>query len=232
MQQLTYSISPLGDSAIVVKFGCTIEEYISLQVLTAFEILSKAALPGVIDLVPAYASLVLHYNPVKLMNQKKPVFDYVVESVIQLLDAADDLITNTSRHLSFPVCYALRFGSDLEAMSQQIRLTVEDIIQIHTSRSYRVYMIGFLPGFAYMGEVDNRISIPRHAQPRMNIEAGSVGIADIQTGIYPLASPGGWQIIGRTPVKTFDSSLVNPVYFHPGDQVTFYSITEDEFENY
>ena len=215
-----------------LNFGKTIDERISQEVLTAFAILKKAVLPGVLDIVPAYVSLAIHFDPLKKIDAGKLAFDCFAELVIQLLDAADHLITATPRHLNVPVCYSPGFGLDLETIAQHTRLTVEELIEIHCSTLYRVYMVGFLPGFAYMGNVDSRIAMARHAQPRMNVSAGSVGIAERQTGIYPLDSPGGWQIIGRTPVKTFDGDLAEPVYFQPGDHVSFYSITEDEFENY
>ena len=108
----------------------------------------------------------------------------------------------------------------------------DEIVRLHTERIYKVYMIGFLPGFAYMGEVDERIAMPRKQQPRTNVEAGSVGIAGIQTGIYPLTSPGGWQIIGKTPMKLFDKEKEDAVLLQPGDEINFYSITENEFANY
>jgi inhibitor of KinA len=130
------------------------------------------------------------------------------------------------------VCYAERFALDLEELVQQKHLSKQEIIQLHTSITYRVYMIGFLPGFAYMGEVDEKIAMPRRQQPRTAVPEGSVGIAGAQTGIYPFTSPGGWNIIGRTPLKLFDKDKEEPTFFKPGDEVTFYSITEDEFAHY
>ena len=117
-------------------------------------------------------------------------------------------------------------------MATQKNIPVEEIIQLHTATIYHVYMIGFLPGFAYMGKVNQKIASPRRSQPRTSVAAGSVGIAGEQTGIYPLTSPGGWNIIGRTPIKIFDAGKEDAALFQPGDEVSFYSITEDEFENY
>jgi inhibitor of KinA len=134
--------------------------------------------------------------------------------------------------MRIPVCYAKTFAPDLEDLALQNKISQEEVIRIHTSATYRVYMIGFLPGFAYMGRVDERIVTPRRSQPRTMVPAGSVGIAGEQTGIYPFASPGGWNIIGQTPVALFDVKRKQPVLLQPGDEVTFYSITEHEFTNY
>jgi inhibitor of KinA len=146
----------------------------------------------------------------------------------------EDLTNEISKQriLEIPVCYAKPFAPDLETLALQNQLTTEEVIQLHTAKVYRVYMIGFLPGFAYMGKVDHRIAAPRKSQPRTNIPAGSVGIAGEQTGIYPLVSPGGWNIIGQTPLKLFDAARPDPVLFQPGDRVHFYSISQNEFENY
>jgi inhibitor of KinA len=134
--------------------------------------------------------------------------------------------------MKIPVCYAKRFAPDLEELAAGKNLTVANVIHLHTASTYRVYMIGFLPGFPYMGKVDSCIATPRRSSPRTGIPAGSVGIAGQQTGIYPLSSPGGWNIIGRTPLQLFDKNRDHPVLLQPGDNITFYSITEDEFENY
>jgi len=138
----------------------------------------------------------------------------------------------SSRKIKIPVCYAEKYGLDLNEISKQKKISISEIIQLHTAKKYRIYMIGFLPGFAYMGEVDKQIAITRKAQPRINVEGGSVGIAGMQTGIYPLDSPGGWQIIGKTPLKLFDKEKDHTVLLQPGDEIEFYPITEDEFKNY
>ena len=136
------------------------------------------------------------------------------------------------RLIKIPVCYAPTFGWDLAEIAAQTGLLLSEIIEIYTSVKYKVYMIGFLPGFAYMGEVDERIAVPRKREPRLKIEPGCVGIAGRQTGIYPLASPGGWQIVGRTPLKLFDKNKSEAVLLKAGDEIQFFSISEDEFENY
>jgi inhibitor of KinA len=136
------------------------------------------------------------------------------------------------REISVPVCYESPHAPDLATAAELKGLSTEAFIRIHSSVSYRVYMLGFLPGFAYMGEVDESIVLPRKDTPRTVVPKGSVGIAGKQTGIYPTGSPGGWQLIGRTPIRLFDPEAANPAFFQPGDIVRFYSITADEFENY
>ena len=149
-----------------------------------------------------------------------------------LLSQSIDTHVADFRNVMVPVCYSRKYGLDLDAISEHTKLPVEEIIHLHTATKYKVYMIGFLPGFAYMGDVDDSIAVLRKPEPRTRIEAGSVGIAGKQTGIYPLASPGGWQIIGRTPVILFDTKKETPAFFRAGDEVQFYPITEDEFNHY
>jgi inhibitor of KinA len=133
-----------------------------------------------------------------------------------------------NRLFKIPVCYNLNFAPDIKTLADSKNLSVEEVIQLHTSGTYKVYMLGFLPGFAYMGEVNEKMIIPRKPQP-VNVEQGSVGIAGKQTGIYPLASPGGWQIVGRTPLKLFDAAKEEPTLFKIGDKIHFFPITENDF---
>jgi len=135
------------------------------------------------------------------------------------------------RMIQVPVCYDLSLGLDLKELAALHHLSIETFIEIHTQKTYRVYMIGFLPGFAYMGTVDKKIVSPRRASPRTQVPAGSVGIAGAQTGIYPFTSPGGWQIIGQTPIPLFDTHKTAPSYFEPGDEVRFQPISVEEFHH-
>lgn len=232
---LPYSIFPLGDSALIVDFGNVIDESINRRVLQLFQRLQSLSLPYVKDAVPAYASLTVHYD-VAIVLQQHPktetAFEAVSGAIRKILEDENEEAAAQNRTVRIPVCYAEKFAPDLNEIAAQKKLPANEIIRLHTSKSYRVYMIGFLPGFPYMGEVDERIATPRKQQPRQNVEAGSVGIAGRQTGIYPLRSPGGWQIIGRTPLALFNSKKEEPVLLRPGDEVQFYSITDDEFENY
>ncbi len=230
---MPYSITPLGDSALTVNFGNVISHEVHSRVLLLVYALEKAGLPGIKDIVPAYSSVSVFYDVMALLNRhNKSAFGFMSKQMEALL--SQDIHTNVAdcRSVEVPVCYSHKYGLDLVDISEQINLSVDEIIHIHTAATYKVYMIGFLPGFAYMGNVDDRIAVPRKPEPRTKIEAGCVGIAGKQTGIYPLASPGGWQIIGKTPLTLFDTNKEEPVFFRAGDEVQFYSITEDEFDHY
>ncbi|HVE60276.1 MAG TPA: 5-oxoprolinase subunit PxpB [Chitinophagaceae bacterium] len=230
----TYTLFPLGDNAILIDFGNELNEGINKKLLSIFEKIKDQHLPGVLDVVPAYSSLTIHYDVMKILEKagSKPVFDFITNQVKKIIDEVKDISFEENRKISIPVCYDEEFGLDLSFLANKKNLNIEDVIQLHTAKSYRVYMIGFLPGFAYMGEVDEKIQIPRKENPRTNVEAGSVGIAGSQTGIYPLQSPGGWQIIGRTPLQIFDKGKTEPVLLQPGDEIKFFSINRDEFRNY
>lgn len=229
------TISPLGDAAIILNFENKIDKTLNREVLYIFHKLKILALPFVKDIVPAYSSLVIFYD-LLIMKNKNPVnkssLEIFTEQIKKLMEEDMEISSLRSRKIKIPVCYAEKYALDINEISKEKKLPVDEIIRLHTAKKYRVYMIGFLPGFAYMGEVDEQIAIPRKAQPRTKVEAGSVGIAGMQTGIYPLNSPGGWQIIGKTPVKLFNKEKDDPVLLQPGDEIEFYSITKDEFTNY
>ena len=229
-----YTIFPLGDSALTIDFGNTIDIEINNYVLGLFHHFKGGNNTGIIDIVPAYSSLTFYYNVgiIRQITSNKTAFETVKQVIEQELYEVLEPETKQLRKIRIPVCYSSTFGPDLPFIASEKNIASEQIIQLHTSRLYTVYMIGFLPGFPYMGEVDDAIVIPRKKQPRTKVPQGAVGIAGKQTGIYPLESPGGWQIIGRTPLKLFDNGKVHPVLLEPGDSVQFYPITEDEFENY
>jgi inhibitor of KinA len=231
MQQ-GYTILPLGDGALTVSFGNAVDEGINEKVLRLFYQVKATSFPFVLDVVPAYGSLTIYYDVLFLHTKNKSAFEQMKETVLPFLQEAMGNKKSTGRAITIPVCYAKTFSLDIEGMASQKNLSADEIVQLHTGKNYRVYMIGFLPGFPYMGKVDSRIATPRKNNPRTLVPAGSVGIAGEQTGIYPLASPGGWNIIGRTPLKLFDPNKSDPVLLQPGDNVTFVSITEDEFEDY
>lgn len=230
--KLPYHIFPLGDSAITVDFGNLIDETINQQVMALFYQFRNKPLPGMIEAVPAYSSITIYYDVVqlrKVIPTDKTVYEWMSE---QLQDSVQQplLVNNlSSRLVTIPVCYKNEFAPDTEELAKLKNISIDDVLRIHTSKTYRVYMLGFLPGFAYMGEVEEKLEIPRRQQPRQKVEAGSVGIAGRQTGIYPLASPGGWQIIGRTPLKLFDADKKEPTLLKAGDIVQFVSITENDF---
>jgi inhibitor of KinA len=229
-----HSFHLLGDSCVVLQFANAITVTTNQKVLTLFQSILSANLPFIKDVIPAYNSLAVHYDvyAVKQQFPDQSAFAVVSETLEAILAKEKDQQNFESRKLKIPVCYTPLFALDLNELAQQRNISQQDIIQLHTSSTYRVYMLGFLPGFAYMGEVDEKLATPRKASPRTVVPEGSVGIASTQTGIYPLASPGGWNIIGRTPLKLFDKDKEDPCLFQPGDEVTFYSITEDEFAHY
>ena len=201
------------------------------MVHSLFYQLKKPGVDGIIEMVPAYSSITVHYD-VPLIRQKTQTtaFEWLCATIEDLISAHQVAPDKEQRHIMVPVCYEKEFAPDLEFIAQRNNISIAEFIQLHTSCKYRVYMLGFLPGFAYMGMVNEKISCERKLQPA-NVEAGSVGIAGRQTGIYPLRSPGGWQIIGRTPLTLFDENKAEPVLFQAGDTVEFYSISKDEFEN-
>jgi inhibitor of KinA len=225
-----HEIVSLGDGAILIQFGNRIDDKIHAKVLTLFHQLQQAA-PFIKEVVPSYSSLAVYYDIGLLHTPKKTAFAKMKEWLQPFLEQSESKAI-PCRSLKLPVCYSGKFAPDLDELAKQHKLTVEDVVRLHTATTYRVYMIGFLPGFPYMGKVDERIATPRRSSPRTMIPAGSVGIAGEQTGIYPFASPGGWNIIGRTPAQLFNKEGKEPVLLQPGDLVTFYSITEDEFNDY
>jgi len=228
---LSYHIFPLGDSAITVDFGNTINEAINNEIIARFNELKHDPLPGMIEAVPAYSSLTIYYDVVKVRKtipSGHTAFEAIKLQLEQRLQLPAQQKNVAARLIKIPVCYDGEYAPDMQQLTTKKNITADEVIQIHTSKTYKVYMLGFLPGFAYMGEVDERIAMPRKQQP-VNVMAGSVGIAGRQTGIYPLASPGGWQIIGRTAVKLFDANKEEPALLRAGDTVQFYSITKNDF---
>ena len=209
---------PAGDSALVVEYGDTIDPAINRRVRELFLAVEQAAIPGVVDLVPTYRSLLVCYDPLALTlaNLQKQLLE---------LDARrGDLALTPPQVIEIPTFYGGEAGPDLGFVAQHNGLTEQEVIQIHSGTDYLVYMMGFSPGFPYLGGMSNRIATPRLTTPRTVIPAGSVGIAQQQTGIYPVQSPGGWQLIGRTPVRLFDPERRPPVLVEAGDYLRFVPI--------
>lgn len=229
-----YRIFPLGDAAVTIEYGNIIDEGVNNEVIARFHQLQQTPVPGTIEAIPAYGSLTVYYD-VLAVKRSNPAagnaYEWVKMQLEEKLKTPALLQQEATRMLRVPVCYEAGFAPDLENVASAKNISVADIIECHTSKTYRVYMLGFLPGFPYMGEVDEKITMPRKAQP-VTVKAGSVGIAGKQTGIYPLTSPGGWQIIGRTPLRLFDAENGETILLLAGDTVQFYAITKEEFENY
>lgn len=231
---LSFTIYPLSEQALVIDFGQQIAFSIHQMVLRCYDHLKANPLPVKHEWVPAYSSLTLHFDLFALAqhtSDPQPLA-YLNKFIREKLAALPTVSPQEYRLHSIPVCYDPVLAPDLEQCLHQSGLSLEELIHLHTAIEYQVCFLGFLPGFAYMAEVDERIAFPRKHQPADRVHAGSVGIAGRQTGIYPLASPGGWQVIGRTPLHLFDPEKEIPVLFQPGDRVRFYSINHYEFDHY
>ena len=230
------SIFPLGDAAITIDLGNHIDEQLNRTALAIREELEALHLPGIKDIIVAYSSVSIFYDPGSVITHSgSPCHDGAfawmrekLESVWQKLSLPD--FQEDTHTIRIPVCYEPEYGPDLELLAGKKGLTRDEVIRLHTADPYRVYMIGFLPGFPYLGKVAPALEIPRKERP-VPVVAGGVGIAGNQTGIYPLYSPGGWQIIGRTPLKLFDPRAPVPVSMKVGDWVQFFSITQQEFRD-
>lgn len=225
-------IYPLSETAIVVEWGNRIDDDLHRQVIQLNHALLKFPFEGLVETVPAYASLTVFYQPEQLTKHSLSPFLQVKRHLENLLNQPADVTFETPRLVKIPVCYDESLGYDLNEMAETKGISQENLIQLHQQKTYRVYMMGFLPGFAYLGPVDNAIACARKASPRAKVEAGSVGIAGNQTGIYPLDSPGGWQIIGRTPLRMFEPEKAYPFLLKTGDQVQFYAINLAAFKQW
>ncbi len=214
-------IRPTGDSALLISFGEAIDEKINGRVHSIAREIEKAGFEWLVETVPAYSSLLVIYDPLKAS------YTEVEASIKPLLNARREAFEG--RLIEIPVVYGSSYGPDIGFVAEHNGLTVDEVIEIHSRPVYRVYFLGFLPGFAYLGGMDERIATPRLEGPRLKVPAGSVGIAGKQTGIYPIESPGGWRLIGRTPLRLFNPSKEPPTLLQPGDMVKFVPIDEDEF---
>ncbi|AFL95839.1 allophanate hydrolase subunit 1 [Thermococcus cleftensis] len=213
-------VKPLGDSALLISFGEVINEGINDRVHALARAIEKAGFEWLVEVVPAYSSLAVIYDPTLID------FEGVKRAVEGVEASAESF---EGELVEIPVVYGGEYGPDLEFVAKHSGLSVDDVIEIHSKPVYRVYFLGFLPGFAYLGGMDERIAAPRLERPRLKVPAGSVGIAGKQTGIYPLESPGGWRLIGRTPLRLFSPERKPPTLLQPGDRVKFVPIDEEEF---
>lgn len=219
-------ILPAGDRALVADFGNVISEDVNRKVNALKKSLSAEKAAGVREMIPTYRSLLVEYNPSMITMQE---LSRRIEAAAAELDGAV-ADAEKKRVLEIPCCYGGKYGEDLAGMAELTGLSEKEIIDIHAGTEYRVYMLGFLPGFVYLGGMDERIAAPRLKTPRVSIPAGSVGIGGSQTGVYPMASPGGWRLIGMTPTPFYDPASENPVLCEAGDYIRFVPITPDEYE--
>jgi inhibitor of KinA len=235
-------IIPLGDSALVVRvreqFEDAPEETLD-EVLRVFRLLQKAAIPGVIELTPAYTSVAVFFNPLAVLKTNgtaNGVFDELATRIRSaIIPSSRRLRRRTAagrpRLIKIPVCYDPKFGFDLNLVTEHTKLSEREIVNLHSKGEYRVACIGFVPGFPFLAGLPKNLATPRRDVPRKEIPPGSVGIGGTQTGIYPLRSPGGWNLIGRTPLRLFDPTKNPPTLLRPGDRVRFRIITREEFES-
>lgn len=213
---------PCGDQAVTVEWGSTIDEHINRQVHAFARKVEALSHPAITEVVPTYRSATVHYRPEVLSYEE---LKHLLAPLAQgSAEEAEELPV-----VEIPVCYGGEYGPDLLEVAQHCSLTPEEVIARHTAPTYRIYMLGFTPGFPYLGGMDPSIAAPRRKEPRIHIPAGSVGIAGEQTGVYPIVSPGGWQLIGRTPLRLFDPQKEQPILLSAGAGIRFVPIDEEAF---
>lgn len=218
-----FDITIAGDSALNLEFTHIITPETSSAIRVAAQNLTADPIPGITELVPTFCSLMVCYDPLVIGFDE---LSYRLKSKLHNLDSADASIRKI---VDIPVCYGGEFGPDMQTVCEYTNLNEEEVILLHSRNDYLIDMLGFLPGFAYLGGLDSRLHTPRLAEPRTRIEAGSVGIGGGQTGIYPLPSPGGWQIIGRSPLRPYDPDRENPILYAAGEYIRFIPIGIEEY---
>lgn len=213
-----------GDTSLAIQFGNEISEEINLQIRAFDEALNEEQIDGIYETVPTYCALTIHYAPEKIRYSELRA---KLEEMLAVSHKAQKMNTIV---MEIPVLYGGEYGPDLDYVAEYNHMTPEEVIKIHSGAEYLIYMLGFTPGFSYMGGMDESIATPRLKTPRVVIPAGSVGIAGKQTGIYPIDSPGGWQLIGRTPVRLYDADRDTPILLDAGMHVKFIPVDENEYQ--
>jgi len=236
-------ITALGDSALIVRlrdqFEDAPEETLD-AVLRAFQELQNAAIPGIVELAPAYTSIAVFFDPIATANactRSGQPSEWLAQRVRAVVTAGVERCRRgktkkgDARLVEIPVCYDLEFAADLEDVARHAQISTKEVVDLHSAAQYRVSCIGFVPGFPFLTGLPKVLATPRRATPRKEISPGSVGIGGAQTGIYPLRSPGGWNLIGRTPLELFDPSKSPPALLRAGDRVRFRTITREEYDS-
>lgn len=215
--------SPLGDCGIRISFGHEQSPALNRKLMNWKERIEASEINGITDIIPSYTTLSIFYDPFEItyVNMCAKLEEIVAEE--------NESVTNDPLIYHIPTCYESPFNLDLDDVARINRLSTEEVVSLHSKHHYYIYMLGFLPGFPYLGGLDTRIATPRLATPRLNVSAGSVGIAGEQTGIYPLPSPGGWRIIGKTPLRLYDSSNKPAILLSAGNYVRFYPVSYHEY---
>lgn len=206
---------PLGDSSLLVQLGDEIDLAVNQRVHALTSFIDASNIDGVIETVPAYATLLVHYDPLVLS------FSQLKSHLFTKITQVEEKGSRKPQRVEVPVRYGGEHGPDLDFVASHCGLSVEDVIRIHTERIYTIFMMGFTPGFPYMGKLDDALITPRLQTPRTRVPAGTVAVAGSQTGIYSIDSPGGWQLIGWTPLRLFSPESDHPFLFSPGDEVRF-----------
>ncbi len=228
----TVRIEPLGDCALLVRYGDRIDAETNALALTLADIIRSAGLPGIRDVAPAYASVCVRYDPMAWTDPSGARSPYAcivsrLRTLVENVHPRRESIV--SAIMEIPVCYGGDFGPDLAALAAQARITTDEVITRHCTGDYRVAMLGFAPGFPYLLGLDPVLHMSRRASPRLRVPAGSVAIGGAQTGIYPRELPGGWQLIGRTPLRLFDPARASPALLAAGQRLRFRAIGANEF---
>lgn len=218
-----FTITIAGDSALNLEFAKAISPETSAKIRLAADSLSADPIDGITELVPTFCSLMVYYNPLTIS------FDELTTRLRTKLRDVGEADLSVRKIVPIPVCYGGDFGPDLPTVAKHAHMSEDEVIRTHAGHDYLIDMLGFLPGFAYLGGLDERLHTPRLATPRTRIEPGSVGIGGAQTGIYPLASPGGWQIIGRTPLAPYDPDREQPILYAAGEYLRFVPITPERY---
>lgn len=237
VEQNGFEIRSLGDSALIMQVGNDINEKTHQRIVNIINLMEAEPFEGFIEAVPGYNNITVYYDPITVLfhykhNENKTSFNFVSDILFDYVNRTKNKAAAKSRLIEIPVIYGDEFGPDLEYVAKYNNITPEKVIELHTEKDYLVYMIGFAPGFPYLAGIHKSIATPRKKKPRPKIPAGSVGIAGEQTGMYPLDSPGGWQIIGQTPIDLFTPESSTPTLLQSGDQVRFIPITKDEYLAY
>lgn len=214
---------PFGDTGLLIEYGNQISPAIHEKVMSMTRAVKKTSINGLIAVIPTYTAILLLYEPA-LTNPDQ--LSRIIADLAKVLDVRN---IDPPKVVRIPVCYEGEFALDMAVLTSACGMSREEVIQIHSSLEYLIYMVGFTPGFAFLGGLDPRLHSPRLETPRAKVPKGSVGIANSQTGIYSIDSPGGWKIIGRTPLNLFDPQLPDPFLYRPGDQIKFIPISETQF---